>query len=69
MDSSSAFPAIYLEFTIAGEMFAYVTTEVVTFGLRGWCMLGVFLLPAFTYRGRECQDLLSPCDGMYACTE
>ena len=24
-------------------------------------MLGVFLLPAFTRLGHECQDLLSPC--------
>ena len=38
------------------------TTEVVTFRLRGWCMLEVFLLPAFTRLGHECQDLLSPWD-------
>ena len=37
------------------------TIEVVSFRLRGWCMLGVFLSLAF---GHECQDLLSPCDGM-----
>ena len=30
-------------------------------------MLGVFLLPAFTRLGLECQDLLSPCDGMHVC--
>ena len=41
--------------------------EVVTFRLRGWCMLGVFFLPAFTRLGHECQDLLSPCDGMHLC--
>ena len=29
------------------------TIEVVTFHLRGWCMLGVLLLPAFTYVGQE----------------
>ena len=40
------------------------TIEVVTFRLHGWCMLGVFLLPAFTHLGHECQDRLSPCDGM-----
>ena len=28
-------------------------------------MLGVFLFPAFTRLGHECQDLLSPCDGMH----
>ena len=44
------------------------TIEVVTFRLRGWCMLGVLLLPAFTRLGHECQDLLSPCDGMHVCT-
>ena len=31
-------------------------------------MLGVFLLPAFTRLGHECQDLLSPCDEIYAQT-
>ena len=31
--------------------------EVVTFRLRGWCMLGVFLLPAFTRLAYECRDL------------
>ena len=56
------------------RFFAYVTgfnptIEVITFRLRGWCILGVFLLPAFTHQGHECQDLLSPCDGMHVCTE
>ena len=37
------------------------TTEVITFCLRGWCMLGVFLLLAFTRLGHECWDLLSLC--------
>ena len=64
---------IYLGFTSFGENFAYMTVfnpaiTVVTFRLRGRCMLGVFLLPAFTHLGRECQDLLSPCDGMHVCT-
>ena len=39
------------------------TMEVATFRLRGWCMLGVFLLPVFARRGRECHDLLGSCDG------
>ena len=46
-----------------GEIFAYVTVfnhhptiEVVTFRLRGWCLLGVFLLLAFTRLGHEYQD-------------
>ena len=43
------------------------TIEVVTFRLRGWCILGVFLLPAFIHLGHECQDLLSLCDGMHVC--
>ena len=38
---------------------------VVTFRLRGRCVQGVFLLPAFTHLGHKCQDLLSPCDGMH----
>ena len=57
-----------------GEIFAYVTffffffflnqtIEVVTFRIRGWCMLGVFLLSAFTRLGHERQDLPSLCDG------
>ena len=56
--SSSAFPAICLGFTILlllrsqldlwGSPFVYLTVfnptiEVVTFRLRGWCMLGVFV--------------------------
>ena len=43
--------------------------EEVTFRLRGWCMLGVFLLPAFTRLGHECRDLLSGSDGMNVCTD
>ena len=45
------------------------TIEVVTFFLCAWCMLGVFLLLAFTCLGHECQDLLSPCDGMHVCMD
>ena len=64
-------PAISLRFTILGDIFlrmcpfANPTIEVVTFRLRGWCMLGVFLLPAFTRLGHERQDLMSTCDGMH----
>ena len=43
------------------------TIEVVLFRLRGWCMLSVFLLPASTRLGHECQGLLSPCHGMHVC--
>ena len=72
--SSSAFPAKSLEFTIwvrflhIGSFFN-PTTEAVTFCLRGWCMLGVFLLLPFTRQGHECQDLLSLCDGTHVCTD
>ena len=45
------------------------TIKVVTFRLRGWCVLGVFLLPAFNRLGHERQDLLSPCDEMHVCTD
>ena len=45
------------------------TIKLVTFRLHGWCMLGVFLLPAFTRLGHERQDLLSLCDEMHACTD
>ena len=45
------------------------TIKVVTFHLSGWCVLGVFLLPAFTRLGHERQDLLSPCDEMHVCTD
>ena len=58
-------------------IFAYVTVffffnptiRVVTFRLRGWCVLGVFLLPAFARLGHERQDLLSPRDEMHVCTD
>ena len=46
------------DFYICGPFFN-PTIEVVTFHLHGWCMLRVFLLPAFTHLGHECQDLLS----------
>ena len=49
--------------------FFNLTIKVVTFRLRGWCVLGVFLLPAFTRLGHERQDLLSPCDEMHVCTD
>ena len=49
--------------------FSNPTIKVVTFRLRGWCVLGVFLLPAFTRLGHERQDLLSPCDEMHVCTD
>ena len=71
---TSAFPAISLGFTIFCEIFVFVTVfhptiEVVTFRLCGWCMLSVFLLPALTRPGLECQDLWSPCEGMQVCTD
>ena len=43
--------------------------EVDSFPLRGWCVLRVILLSAFTHQGHECQDLLSPCHGMNVCTD
>ena len=48
-------------------VFYHPTIEVVTFRLRGWCMLGVFLLSALTHLGYERQDLLSPFECM--CTQ
>ena len=51
------------------SLFFNSTIEIVTFRRRGWCMLGVFLLPAFTRLGHERQDLLSLCDRMHVCTE
>ena len=45
------------------------TIEVVTFSLLALCMLGEFFLPAFTRLIHECQDRLSPCGGMHACTD
>ena len=61
-------PAVSLGLIILVEIFAYVTVEVVTLRLCGWCMLGVFLLLAFIRLGHECQDLLRPCDRMHVCT-
>ena len=67
-------PAISLGFTFGWDFcvcdrFFNPTIKVVTFRLRGWCVLGVFLLPAFTRLGHERQDLLSPCDEMHVCTD
>ena len=50
-------------------LFFNPTIEVVTFHLRRRCVLGVFLLFVFTCLGHECQDLLSPCDGIHVCTD
>ena len=69
------YPAISLGFTTFGwdfwvcDRFFNPTIKVVTVRLRGWCVLGVFLLPAFTRLGHECQDLLSLCDEMHVCTD
>ena len=68
-------PAISLGFTTFGwdfcvcDRFFNPTIKVVTFRLRGWCVLGVFLLSAFTRLGHEHQDLLSPRDEMHVCTD
>ena len=73
-NSSSAFPSYISGLQHFGRDFGVCdlfnpTTEVVTFRLWGRCMLGVFLLPAFTHLGHECQDLLSLCSGMHMCTD
>ena len=54
--SSSAFPSyisgvhhFWVRFLRMRPFFFFnPTIKVVTFRLRGWCVLGVFLLPAFT---------------------
>ena len=51
------------------DWFFNSTIEVVTFRLRGWCTLDVFLLPAFTHLRHGCPYLLSLCDGMHVCTD
>ena len=43
--------------------------DVATFHLGMWYTLGVFLLLAFAYTGHGCQDCLSLCNGMHACTD
>ena len=49
--SSSPFQSRSPVFTVFGDIFFYLATQVVTFRLRGWCILGVFLLSAFTCLG------------------
>ena len=73
--SSSAFPSyisgvhhLGWNLGVTGRFFN-PNIEVVTFRLRGWCMLGVFLLPAFTRLGHECQELWSLYDGMRVCAD
>ena len=58
---SSSSSSLFLNF-----FFFSPTIKAVTFRLRGWCVLGVFLLPAFTRLGHECQN---PCAGMHARTD
>ena len=43
--------------------------QVVTFRLRGKCMVGVFLLPVFSQLGYDRRDLCSPSNGMHVCTD
>ena len=45
------------------------TIEAVTFSLPGWCMLGVFLLLAFTRQVHEYRDLLNATNGVHVCTD
>ena len=71
---SPVFPAKSLGFTTFVRFlhmwpFFNPIMEIVTFRLRGWHMLVVFLLPAFTCLGHEGQDLLSPCKEMHVCTD
>ena len=61
--ASSAFPSCisgaYLfgwDFCVCDHFFN-PAFELVTFRLRGWCMLGVFLLPAFTCLGHACNGM------------
>ena len=63
----SPFWVIFLRMTLFKKKKKNPTMEVVRFRLRNWCMLGVFLLPAFNCLGHECQGLLSPWDGTHVC--
>ena len=73
--SSSAFPSYtsgvhhFWVWFLRMWPFSNPTIKLVTFRLRGWCVLGMFLLPAFTRLGHERQDLLSPCTEMRVCTD
>ena len=49
--------------------FCNPTIEVVTFRLRGWCMLGVCLLPVFTRPGYERQGSLGVRAMEYLCAQ
>ena len=65
---SLGFTTFVWDFCVCDRFFN-PTIKVVTFRLRGWCVLGVFLLPAFTRLGHECQDLFSLCDEMHVCSD
>ena len=57
------------EISLCPNFFWYLIKKVTTCRLLGWCMLGVFLLLASTPLGYQHEDLLSPCNGMHACTD
>ena len=59
------FVCLFVCFVCLFGFFFYSTIELVTFRLRGWCMLGMFLLPAFTHLGHEYQDLLRWTECVY----
>ena len=58
-------PPISMGFTISGGRFAYVAV----FFSHIPSSDGACWVAAFTRLGYECQDLLSPCDGMHVCTD
>ena len=67
-------PQLHLWGSFLDEIFVYVTVFLIqplryshSIFVDGACW--VFLLLAFTCLGHECQDLLSPCDGMHVCTD
>ena len=64
------FVCLFVCFFVLGFfLFLFQPIDVVTFRLLGWCILDVFLLPAFTSLGHECQDRLSQYNGKHVCTD
>ena len=65
----SGFHHSWWDFCTIMWLFFNPTIEIVTFHLRGWWLLGACFLPAFTHLWHECQDRLSPYNGMHMCTD
>ena len=54
---SETITVLFLPKPVCRHTIVGILQDVATFRLRGWCMLGVFLSPAFSCLGHECHTI------------